>query len=438
MKNKKMPLTGWGNNFSIFSNVYNPVNNDEIINIILKDKISNFITRGLGRSYGDSSLADNIISLKNYKKLFNFDKNKGIIECSSNYSLGELIKIILEKGWFFNVTPGSKFVTVGGAIASDVHGKNHHLDGSFSDYVVSLKIITAEGKLYSCSRNENQQLFQATCGGMGLTGIIVSAKIQLLKLKSKFIDTQIIKTKNLKETIVKLKELNNNKYIIAWIDTTAKNEAKGRSIIFIGNHLDDGDLKFEEKKTISIPLKFPGFILNKYTIKLFNKIYYHFHKHKKKFKQNLNNFFYPLDNINNWNNLYGKNGFIEIQILVEEKDPEIILNNILDFFQEKELNSFLGNIKEFGKGNDNYLSFPNKGYALTLDLKMTKKLNEVYQEFENMLKSHKTKIYLTKDSFMSEQYFKKTYNNYNKFKEIKNKHDPLNLINSFQSRRIGI
>ena len=286
-----MSISGWGNNINIFSNVYNPENNDEIINTILKGKISNFITRGLGRSYGDSSLADNIISLKNYKKLFNFDKSKGIIECSSNYSIGELIKIILEKGWFFNVTPGSKFVTIGGAIASDVHGKNHHLDGSFADYVISLKIITAEGKLYNCGRNENSELFQATCGGMGLTGIIVSAKLQLLKVKSKFINTQIIKTKNLNETIVKFKEFNNNKYVIAWIDTTAKNEAKGRSIIFIGNHLEDGNLEYSEKRTISIPAKFPGFILNKYTIKLLNKIYYQFHKHNKKFKQNIDSCF---------------------------------------------------------------------------------------------------------------------------------------------------
>ena len=168
-----MLLSGWSKNLSIYSNVYNPINNDEIINIFLKSKISNFIPRGLGRSYGDSSLADNVISLKNYKKFYNLDEDEGIIECSSNYSLDELIKIILKKGWFFNITPGSKFVTVGGAIASDVHGKNQHLDGSFSDYLISLKIITAEGKLYNCSKNENQQLFQATCGGMGLTGIIV-------------------------------------------------------------------------------------------------------------------------------------------------------------------------------------------------------------------------------------------------------------------------
>ncbi len=436
--NVKMSLNGWGKNFNIYSNVYKPENNDEIIDIILKDKISNFITRGLGRSYGDSSLASNVISLKNYKKFFNLDEIKGIIECSSNYSLAELIKVILEKGWFFNVTPGSKFVTIGGAIASDVHGKNHHLDGSFSDYVISLKIITAEGKLYNCSKDENSELFQATCGGMGLTGITISVKIKLLKIKSQFIDTQIIKTKNLNETIVKFKELNDNKYLIAWIDTAAKDEAKGRSIIFIGNHLEDGDLKFKEKRKISIPSKFPGFIINKYTIKLFNKIYYHFHKHNKKSKQNLDSFFYPLDNINNWNNLYGKNGFTQIQILIEEKDPEIILNKILDFFQERDQHSFLGTIKEFGKGNNNYLSFPNKGYTLTLDLKMTKKLNKIYQEFEDLLQNYKTRIYLTKDSFMSEQYFKKTYDNYNKFKEIKKKHDPFNLVNSLQSIRIGI
>ena len=434
---EKISLSGWGKNFDIFSNVYNPENDDEITNIILKHKISNFITRGLGRSYGDSSLADNVISLKNYKKFLNFNKSEGIIECSSNYSLAELIKIILKKGWFFNVTPGSKFVTIGGAIASDVHGMNHHLDGSFSDYVISFKIITAEGKLYNCSKDENSQLFQATCGGMGLTGIIVSAKIQLLKVKSKFVDTQIVKTKNLHETIVKLKELKDNKYLKAWIDTGAKNGAKGRSIIFASNHSEDGNLEYSEEKKIPIPSNLPNFILNKYTIKLLNKIYYHFHKHNKQFKQNIDSCFYPLDGRKIYN-LYGKNGCVQFQILIEENNPEILIYKILNFFQEKEQYSFLGVIKEFGTCNNNYLSFPNRGFTLIVDLKMNKKLNKIHQELEDLLKNHKTKIYLTKDSFMSEQYFKKTYNNYNKFKEIKNKHDPLNLINSSQSRRIGI
>ena len=170
-------ISGWGKNVSVHKNIYNPKNNEEIIDLIFNKKISNFITRGLGRSYGDSSLADNVVSLKDYNKFFNFNEKDGFIECSSNYSLNELIKIILQKGWFFKVTPGAKFVTIGGAIASDVHGKNHHLDGSFANHVMSLKVITAEGKLYNCSKDENKQLFHATCGGMGLTGIIVSAKM---------------------------------------------------------------------------------------------------------------------------------------------------------------------------------------------------------------------------------------------------------------------
>jgi len=437
MDTKKIAVSGWGKNFNIFSNVYNPKNNNEIIDIILKYKISNFITRGLGRSYGDSAIADNIISLKNYKKFINFDKIKGIVECSSNYSLAELIKKILKNGWFFNVTPGSKFVTIGGAIASDVHGMNHHLDGSFSNYIISLKIITAEGKLYNCSKSENPQLFKATCGGMGLTGIIVSAKIQLLKVKSQFVHTQIIKTKNLSETLVKINELNNNKYLKAWIDTSAKNKARGRSIIFVSNHAEDGNLEYLNKKKVPLPSYLPSFMLNNFTINLLNKIFYHSHIHGKKFKQDIDSCFYPLDGRKIYN-LYGKNGCVQFQILIEEKDPEILIDQILIFLQENKQYSFLGAIKEFGICNDNYLSFPNKGFSLIVDLKMNKKLNKVHQELEDLLKNYKTKIYLTKDSFMSEQYFKKTYINYNKFKEIKNKYDPLNLINSSQSNRIGI
>ena len=435
--NYKNNLSGWGKNININSNIYFPKNNKDISNLFKEDKISNLIPRGLGRSYGDSSLGENIISLKDYSKFINFDEQSGILECSANYSFNEILKLIVKKSWFFNVTPGSKFVTMGGAIASDVHGKNHHLDGSFSDYVISLKIITGEGILYNCNKDENSNLFHSTCGGMGLTGIIVSGKIKLLKIKSKFIDAQIIKTKNLKDTIQKLKKLSNHKYLIAWIDALSKNESIGRSVIFIGNHSEEGDLVFSEKLKITIPKIFPGFLLNKYIIKSFNKIYYFLHRNDKKFKQTLDNFFYPLDNINNWNNLYGKNGFIQIQILIQEKEFEKIIYEILKFFQDQKQYSFLSTIKEMGPGNINYLSFPCRGYTLTLDLKMNKDLKKIYQEFELLLQKYKTKVYLTKDSFMSKKYFKNAYKDLNKFKEIKEKYDPLKLINSFQSQRLG-
>ena len=436
--NHKENLSGWGNNINVNSNIYLPRNNDDITNLYKKGIALNSITRGLGRSYGDSSLDNNIISLKNYEKFIKFDSELGTLECSTNCSLNELLKLIVQKGWFFNVTPGSKFITIGGAIASDVHGKNHHLDGSFCDYVFSFKIITSEGILYNCSKEENLELFHASCGGMGLTGIIISVKIKLLKIKSKIINTEIVKTKNLDETIKSFKKFNENKYLVAWVDAIAKKEHIGRSIFFIGNHSNEGDLNFLEKIKFSIPKIFPGFLLNKYTIRFFNRIYYFIHKNNKKVKQNLNNFFYPLDSIGSWNNLYGKNGFIQIQILITEKNFEEVICKTLEFFQYKKQFSFLTTLKELGIGNDNYLSFPSKGYTLTLDLKMNKDLKAIYEEFELLLMKYKTKVYLTKDSFMSKKYFEDTYKKLNKFKEIKNKYDPLNVIKSFQSRRLGL
>jgi len=436
--NYKENLSGWGNNININTNIHLPKNNIDIFNLYKQDKNLSYIARGLGRSYGDSSLGKNIISLKNYDKHISFDKELGILECSTNYSLNEIIKLITKEGWFFNVTPGSKFVTIGGAIASDVHGKNHHLDGSFCDYVLSLQIITAEGILYDSSKEKNSALFYATCGGMGLTGTIVSAKFKLLQIKSNYINTQIIKTKNLKDTIQKFKEFNNNKYVVAWIDSMTKDDSIGRSIIFIGNHSNQGDLNFLEKIKFSIPKIFPGFLLNKYVMILFNKIYYFFHEHDKKFKQSLDNFFYPLDGMNGWNNLYGRNGFIQIQILIKDRNFEEIIKEILKFFQDKGQLSFLSTLKELGPGNANYLSFPDKGYTLTLDLKMNKNIKNIYHEFELLLEKYKTKVYLTKDSFMSEKYFKETYKNLNKFKEIKKKYDPSKLIASNQSKRLGL
>ena len=436
--NHKENLSGWGNNINVNSNIYLPRNNDDITNLYKKGIALNSITRGLGRSYGDSSLDNNIISLKNYEKFIKFDSELGTLECSTNCSLNELLKLIVQKGWFFNVTPGSKFITIGGAIASDVHGKNHHLDGSFCDYVFSFKIITSEGILYNCSKEENLELFHASCGGMGLTGIIISVKIKLLKIKSKIINTEIVKTKNLDETIKSFKKFNENKYLVAWVDALAKNEHIGRSIFFIGNHSNEGDLNFLEKIKFSIPKIFPGFLLNKYTIRFFNRIYYFIHKNNKKVKQNLNNFFYPLDSIGSWNNLYGKNGFIQIQILITEKNFEEVICKTLEFFQYKKQFSFLTTLKELGIGNDNYLSFPSKGYTLTLDLKMNKDLKAIYEEFELLLMKYKTKVYLTKDSFMSKKYFEDTYKKLNKFKEIKNKYDPLNVIKSLQSKRLGL
>ena len=433
-----MLISGWGNNKVISTSAFYPKNNKEIVDIFLKKKIPGIIVHALGRSYGDCSIYKNIISLKRYPKFTKLDEKNGLFECSANISLSEIIKDIVNKGWFLSVTPGSKFVTVGGAIASDVHGKNHHNDGSFSDYVESFKIITADGNVYECTKEKNQDLFKATCGGMGLTGIIIEAKIKLLPIGSKNLIVESYNAKNISETMKKFKELRGNKYLIAWLDSVSKNNL-GRSIIFAGNHSKDNDLNFSINKSFLFPLIFKNLIINKYFLNLFNWLYYYYHKGKKKFKQNLNSFFYPLDKIRNWNKLYGKNGFIQIQLLIgNNENTDKTIYKILNFFNERKQYSYLNTLKEFGVGNSNFLSFPNSGFTLAMDMKMNESLFEIYREFEELIKDDDVKVYLTKDSLMSEKFFKKSYLELDNFKEIKKKNDPFNLIKSDLSERLGI
>ena len=434
---EKKVISGWGKNINILSNIFYPKNINEILEFIKSNSNFKSITRGLGRSYGDSSLNCNSISLQKLEKFFYLDENSGLLECSANFSIDETLELIVEKGWFLNVTPGSKYVTLGGAIASDVHGKNHHIDGTFCDYVESFKIILSDGKIYNCSNKELPDLFHSTCGGMGLTGIILSAKIRLLKINSNLIDVKIFKTKNLKQTIELFDELKENKYLVAWIDSTSKKEV-GRSILFAGSHSINGNLNFVKKKKISLPGIFPGFLLNNFIIKLLNKLFYIKHKNNKSYKQNIDEFFYPLDKILNCNNFYGKKGFVQIQILINNSNYEDALKEILFFFQKNNQFSFITTLKKLKSKNKNLLSFPNEGFTITFDFKVNEQLKITYKKLEKILKKFDAKIYLTKDSLMSEEFFVSSYENLDDFRKIKKKYDQKDFFTSIQSERLGI
>lgn len=433
-----MLITGWGNNIKYEANAFYPKNDEEIIQILKNEINKQILAVGLGRSYGDNGLSKNIIKLSKYEKIFNLDIDKEILECSSNYSLNEIIFKTLDKGFFLNVTPGSKFVSIGGAIANDVHGKNHHLDGSFSDYIQEIKIITPRGELKICSKTENTNLFKATCGGAGLTGVIVSTKIKLLKIRSKNIDVSIYKTKDLNETLKNIKKLKDEKYLIAWMDTVSEKNF-GRSLIITGNHSNDNNFKIKKKKYFKIPLFFGYFFLNRFFIKIFNYVYFNLNKDRKKFKQDYDNFFYPLDFVSNWNKLYGSKGFAQIQILIlEGQDYKLILDEIFSYFRNNDYYSFLTTIKEFGTGNENFLSFPEKGLTVTMDIKIRKKFDDFYKGFEKILTKYEVKVYLAKDSYMSKAFFKNSYKGIDKFISLKKEIDPLNKISSIQSKRLGI
>ena len=433
-----MYISGWGNNLVVNSNIIYPKNINEIIGIIKEYKSKGILVRGMGRSYGDVALNENIVSLKYYKKTLELDEKDGLLKCSSNVSISEINDLIISKGWFLNITPGSKFVSVGGAIANDVHGKNHHKDGSFSDYLDEFDIIKENGEIISCSSKTNPELFYATCGGLGLTGIIINVKIKLLRIKSKNIDVKIVKTKNFEETIQKLNDLKDYKYLVAWSDTLSKKN-NGRSIIFCGEHSTDGDLNYKKQKNFKIPSLFGFFLMNSICLKLFNLFYYSFHKNDKKFKKDINNFFYPLDTISNWNKLYGKNGFTQIQLLIKQnKYNKDLLVEIIKYFREKGFYSYLTTLKEYGEGNKNFLSFGEKGLSITLDIPLNNNFSKVYEEFEKKFSNEHIKVYLAKDSFMSQTFFKNTYSKLNNFIELQKRVNSNSTFKSKLSQRLGL
>ena len=433
-----MYISGWGNNLQVKSNTLYPKNINEIIGIIKDYKSKGILVRGMGRSYGDVALNENIISLKFFKKILELDEKKGLLKCSSNATISEINDLIISKGWFLNITPGSKFVTVGGAIANDVHGKNHHKDGSFSDYIEEFDIIKENGQMVSCSNKMNSEMFHATCGGLGLTGIITSVKIKLLKINSKNIDVKIVKTNNFEQTIQKLNDLKDYKYLVAWTDTLSKKN-NGRSIIFCGEHSNDGDLNYKKQKSFKIPALFGSFLLNSICVKIFNLFYYLFHKNNHQLKKDINNFFYPLDTVNGWNKLYGKDGFTQVQILIKQnKNNKNLLEEIINYFREKGFYSYLTTLKEYGEGNSNLLSFGEKGLSITLDIALGSNFSDVYRNFEKKFSNEYIKIYLAKDSFMSKTFFKNTYSNLNNFIEFQKKVNPKSTFKSKLSKRLGL
>ncbi|HHT00626.1 MAG TPA: FAD-binding oxidoreductase, partial [Thiomicrospira sp.] len=316
---------------------------------------SNKVARGLGRSYGDSSLAEHSINLSKLDHFISFNENTGDLTCSAGVSFAEILRVFVPKGWFLPVTPGTQFVTVGGAIASDVHGKNHHLDGAFSEHVSAIRLCLGNGEVIDCSATINQTLFLATCGGMGLTGVILQATFKLIPIESSYIDETTYKTANLEETLEKFEQHDASTYSVAWIDCLATGKDLGRSLLMIGEHSTpkedtaENPLHIPPHSKLNMPLDLPSFTLNSVSVKAFNTLYYG-KVRKLESQRNVHYapFFYPLDSIQNWNRMYGKNGFVQYQFVIPKSAGMIGLTKILTEIVQSKRGSFLAVLKVFG------------------------------------------------------------------------------------------
>lgn len=399
----------------------------------------NLIARGNGRCYGDLSLAPVTVSMLRLNKFISFNYISGEITCEAGVLLSEVLEVVVPKGYFLPVTPGTKFITVGGAIASNIHGKNHHVDGTFADHVLWIELVDEKGGVTKCSKFENERIFLDTCGGMGSTGIITKACFTLKKIKSAYITEKLIKAKNLDEILQLFDEYKHFTYSVAWIDCLAKGEDLGRSILMVGEHSTSKDLNEEQKaKALLIPRKlklnvpffFPSFALNPLSIKIFNFLFYHKQQKKEvEITVDYDKFFYPLDAIHNWNRIYGKTGFTQYQFVIP-KDKKEGLKEIISTIAETNEGSFLAVLKLFGKENQySSLNFPSEGYTLALDFKINKNTWKLLDKLDKLVERNNGRLYLTKDSRMSASFFSKTYK---MSKQLTNK------FCSFQLKRLKI
>jgi len=435
-------IANWGNYPVMESDEESFVFADQLSELVKKEQ--SFIPRGNGRCYGDASLSERTISTLKFDKILSFDTEDGIFECQSGITLDQILAVIVPRGWFLPVTPGTKFITIGGALGSDVHGKNHHVEGSISNHIVDMDVVLASNEVITCSPEVNADLFEATCGGMGLTGIISRVKFRLKKIETSYIRQKQIKARNLQELVELFDTYSHYTYSVAWIDCLKKGKHFGRSILMLGEHARVEDisagrrqepLALPKNKQITFPFNMPWWVLNKLTVKAFNFLYY-----TKNFKKEINNvvsyepFFYPLDAVLHWNRLYGKSGFVQYQFVLP-LDAKQGLIEILRRISDAGLGSFLAVLKVFGK-QESMISFPKEGYTLALDFPVRKDLFAFLDELDALVLKHHGRLYMSKDARMKPEIFTAGYPGLEKFKSVLKKYNPAGKIRSVQSDRL--
>lgn len=391
----------------------------------LSTEQKSILPRGLGRSYGDSCLNESgiLVGTKRLQHFISFDSEQGILRCESGVSFDEILQFIVPQGWFLPVTPGTKFVTVGGAIANDVHGKNHHYAGNFGHHVLSFELLRSSGKRLICSRIENAELFYATIGGLGLTGFITWAEFKLSKMSSAWIKQEQIQFHSLKDFFSLATESERDyEFTVAWVDCV-NSSSDIRGIFIRGNfatpQAHDNFKVHNTKSFKTVPVFFPEWTLNSFSIRSFNELYYR--KNLSAKKENIvhyDPFFYPLDSIHHWNKIYGKRGFLQYQFVVPYKeDAGKALADIFDILKRSQMGSFLAVLKTFGAvKSEGLLSFPQEGVTLALDFpNYGDKLFKILDQCDAIVRSAKGAVYPAKDARMSKESFSTFFTQLNEF-----------------------
>jgi len=398
--------------------VHKPAWNDQVPDILASAETGALLPYGLGRSYGDSCLNSGreLIDCRRLNRILGFDESTGMLRCESGVSLSDIIDVFLPKGWFLPVTPGTRFVTVGGAIANDVHGKNHHCAGTFGAHVRQIGLHRSNDGLVECNSQYNSEMLRATIGGLGLTGVIAFADIQLKRMAGPWIDSETIPFQSLSRFLDLSRESNDRfEYTVAWLDCFAGKTPRG---IFIrGNHAADRGREFRLKHGPRLPFALPSWTLNRYAVKAFNTAYYKIHAAKNKAAVvPYDSFFYPLDSVRQWNLLYGRQGFLQYQCVIPETNAAA-LEELLDRISQSGMGSFLGVLKQFGYAPPaGMLSFPRPGVTLALDFQMRgERTLKLMQSLDEIVLQSGGALYPAKDARMSRALFEASFPHWRSF-----------------------
>ena len=379
---------------------------------------SSVLPHAYGRSYGDSCLNEGGILLDtiSLNRFLSFDASTGILKCESGVSLQEILKVVISHGWFIPVTPGTQFVSIGGAIANDVHGKNHHRSGTFGCHVNSMEILRSDGTRMYCSRTENPEWFRATVGGLGLTGLILWAEIQLTHIRSPWILAERLKFSHLEEFFLLSSSSEKDfEYTVAWIDCFAPENNLGRGIFIRGNHGNAQNSPThtpKSRKYLQVPCNFPSCFLNPAALKLFNALYYHSRPFSSELKnETYEQFFYPLDSILNWNRLYGTFGFLQHQCVIPPEHQKEGIYALLAKIKNSGQGSFLAVLKQFGSiSSPGLLSFPRPGTTLALDFAFQgARTLDLLASLDEIVLQYGGAVYPAKDARMSASNFQRFF-----------------------------
>ncbi|MFE3183829.1 FAD-binding protein [Streptomyces violascens] len=442
-------VSGWGRTAPTTARLLHPRSYEEAAAAVRACGARGTIARGLGRAYGDAAqnAGGAVLDMTGLDRIRTVDAEAGVVVCDAGVSLHRLMEVLLPLGWFVPVTPGTRYVTVGGAIGADIHGKNHHVSGSFARHVRELELLTADGTVRTVT--PGSELFDATAGGMGLTGVILRATVQLLPVRTSLMAVDTERAVDLDDLMTRLESGDHRyRYSVAWIDLLARGARTGRSVLTRGEHapLDmlpprarRTPLAFRPCRLPPAPAFLPEGLLGRASVSAFNELWYRrAPRHRTGELQRISTFFHPLDGVPHWNRVYGRGGFVQYQFAVGYGHEET-LRAIVHRISRHGCPSFLAVLKRFGEADPGWLSFPLPGWTLALDIPANLPgLGTLLDELDEEVAGAGGRVYLAKDARMRPEVVERMYPKLPQFRSLRRELDPEGVFRSDMSRRLGL